>query len=244
MIWLVLAAVLFATAAQRISGLGFGLVASPFLILAYGPASGVVLISMIGAAAATMVMIQTWRDVEWRRLARLLPAAFVAIVVATVLLSRMDAGFAQVLAGLAVLLGLAGAGLAARVARVSVHPVAEVGFGAVSGAMGAIAGLSGPSLAALAVVSRWPQSRFLATAQPYFVVTSVVTVISRMFVTPGSWPKMSVVSRLAIVAAMLAGAGIGQVAARWLPERATRIAMIAISLAGATVAIVTGLRQH
>ena len=62
---LILAAVFIGALAQRITGMGFGLVSGPFLVLLLDPVSGVLLVNLCGIVAAATVFARTWREVEW-----------------------------------------------------------------------------------------------------------------------------------------------------------------------------------
>jgi hypothetical protein len=57
------AAVLVGASAQRVTGLGFSLVASPFMVLLLGPFNGVLVVNACAVVAALAVLSQVWRDV-------------------------------------------------------------------------------------------------------------------------------------------------------------------------------------
>ena len=63
-----LAAATFAGAvAQRSTGMGFALLASPFLTLVLGPFEGILVANVCGTVASALNLSQVWRDVDWRR---------------------------------------------------------------------------------------------------------------------------------------------------------------------------------
>jgi uncharacterized membrane protein YfcA len=59
---LVLAAVVLGAGMQRITGMGFALVATPFLVLLLGPVEGVVLVNLCGAVTAGAIIFRVARD--------------------------------------------------------------------------------------------------------------------------------------------------------------------------------------
>ena len=71
----VLISVASAAATQRITGLGFALVSAPLLVLAEGPHNGVLLANLLSLVTNLVVLAQTWRSVEPRRVALLAVAA-------------------------------------------------------------------------------------------------------------------------------------------------------------------------
>ncbi|WP_139650791.1 sulfite exporter TauE/SafE family protein [Tessaracoccus massiliensis] len=77
---LVGATVLFASATQRITGLGYALVASPPLVLLLGAATGVALIQIMGVSVAVVVLLSTFKHVSWRKAAGLALPALIGII--------------------------------------------------------------------------------------------------------------------------------------------------------------------
>jgi uncharacterized protein len=55
------AAVSVGAGTQRITGLGFALVAAPFLVLLLGPFTGVLVVNVLGVAASVLVLVQVRR---------------------------------------------------------------------------------------------------------------------------------------------------------------------------------------
>jgi uncharacterized protein len=74
------AAVSVGAGTQRITGLGFALVAAPFLVLLLGPFTGVLVVNVLGVAASVLVLAQVRRDVDLRRGVLLSAPALVAVV--------------------------------------------------------------------------------------------------------------------------------------------------------------------
>lgn len=61
------AAVFLGAATQRITGVGFALVASPFIVLILGGFEGVLVVNLLGTIASTLIYLQVRRDADLRR---------------------------------------------------------------------------------------------------------------------------------------------------------------------------------
>ncbi|WP_258935183.1 hypothetical protein [Nesterenkonia pannonica] len=68
--------VVVASALQRVTGLGFAMVVSPFFVVMLGPHSGVMLTNILGGAMPLIMLAAVWRDIEWRRIAWIVPRRF------------------------------------------------------------------------------------------------------------------------------------------------------------------------
>ncbi|ASN20010.1 TSUP family transporter [Arthrobacter sp. YN] len=109
---LVCAAVWLGAATQRITGLGFALVAALFLVLVIGPAEGVSLENAQSAALCLTVVATTWRSIQWRRVLTMFIPALAGIRLGALMASSVSAttlllgvGSISVAAVLAVILG-------------------------------------------------------------------------------------------------------------------------------------------
>ena len=70
-------AVLLGACTQRLTGIGFALVASPLLVLVLGPTDGVHVSNVLNLAVSLVVLSQTYRNID---LQRALTLAFPALV--------------------------------------------------------------------------------------------------------------------------------------------------------------------
>lgn len=236
-------AVLAGAVMQRVTGMGFALVSSPFVILVLGPAAGVLVINVLGVAASLIVLGRVRADVEWGTVGRLLPGALVGIGAGTALAAVLAAQWAQVLAGALILLGLAGSAVVVRFRTLPRSTGLITASGLASGAMGALAGVGGPAMAVLSVLTRWDPVRFAATLQPYFVAIGVVTVATRVIVQPTAAGGMSAATWALIGVAMVVGVGLGELVARWLTAAAARRLIVALAAAGALATIADGVAR-
>jgi uncharacterized protein len=229
------AVVLLAALVQRITGLGFALVATPALVLLYGPAEGVQVVVLIGIVACGSMGLTMWRSIDGPRALWLLwPAIVIAPLAAWV--SAISPGPVLLLiVGAAAVLGL----LTGRVRRASRYLVGRpgaVGAGALAGFLNVTSGLSGPPLVAYADSVKWEQRRFVATLQLLFVAYNILTLAWRGIPTTVPWEGLGL---LALVA--LAGIGVGTWLARFVPARWARWAMFTVAWAGAVIVLVRGV---
>ncbi|KAE8765623.1 sulfite exporter TauE/SafE family protein [Georgenia thermotolerans] len=236
----VLISVLLGGLAQRATGMGLVLVSAPFIVVALGPAAGVLIGNLLGVLANVLVLARTHRAVEWRALWAMLPPGIVGVGAGTLLAEQLPTAWAQIIIGALVLVALLVSALVARARHLERGPVLTAGAGAASGAMAALAGIGGPAMAVLRTLTRWDHASFAATLQPFFIGTSSVAVFARVTVDPGAWPDLGW-GWLAIALAMVLGVAFGDVVARRLPARVIGAGITAVAALGAVWSVLDGL---
>ncbi|SFR91510.1 hypothetical protein SAMN05428970_3806 [Agromyces sp. CF514] len=232
--------VLVGAFAQRITGMGFALVASPALVLLLGPFDGVIVVNLCAVVSSLIILPRVWRFVEWRRFAMLVVPALAGTAAGAVIAAHVPGAPLQVAIGVLVIVALTVSLLVTRAEHVvSGWPPAVVA-GAASGVMNAAAGVGGPALSVYAVATRWPQVRFAATAQPYFVAIGSASLVLKLAQTGWSIPELQPGAWPIVLGALLAGLVAGELLHRRIPHHAARIAVIAIAYAGGAAALVDG----
>jgi uncharacterized membrane protein YfcA len=237
---LVLAAVVLGAGMQRITGMGFALVAAPFLVLLLGPVEGVVLVNVCGAVTAGAIIFRVARDINWRRYAALASAALLGIIPAAVLIrfippAVLEISIGVILAiGLTVLLALKSAQLPARRRYLWTA-------GTLSGFMNTAAGVGGPAVSMYSIATHWQHRSFAATMQPYFFTIGAFSLASKAVTAPTSFPALPWSMWLAVAVACLAGLVLGDIASKFVPTRAAQILLIALAYLGAAATIVRGV---
>src|SRR5262249_42472737 len=108
------AAVLAGAVFQRLSGIGFSLVAAPALALISGPRSGVALTNLLAVVVALVVFATSGRRVDRSKALILIPAGLIGVLPGTVLFRLLSPGQLQVAVGTITALGLAAVLLAPR----------------------------------------------------------------------------------------------------------------------------------
>ncbi|NUP75100.1 MAG: sulfite exporter TauE/SafE family protein [Sinomonas sp.] len=242
---LVLLAVVVGAMAQRVAGLGFGLMVSPILVVLLGPLDGVMIVNACGATSSLLILARVRRDVDWRRYLGLMIPGFAGIAVGAYLASHVPAAPLEIGIGLILVIGLVVSQLIARARRHLEARVDGLGVMAVSGfssgLMNAAAAVGGPAVTAYAVLSRWDQRRFGATLQPYFITTGATSLLAKVFATGGHWPALELGEWMLVFVCMLVGIVGGDLLARRVAGETVRRVVIGIAYAGAALAIVNGM---
>lgn len=225
--------------AQRATGMGLALVAAPFIVVALGPAAGVVVANLLGVVGSAMVYARVRHAVDWRMLRLMLPAALVGVAAGTALAEVLPEAWAQVFIGALVLVALLVSSFAA-FERLERTPKVTAVASAVSGATSALAGIGGPAMAVLRILTRWEHLSFTATLQPFFFGISTVVVLARVSVNPGAWPDLGW-GWLLIAFAMATGIALGDVVARRLSARVLNASITIVAALGAVWTMLDGI---
>lgn len=234
-----LAAVFAGAALQRLTGMGFALVAAPFLVLALGPFEGVLVANVCSVVSAGLLSSLTWRDIDVRRLARILPAALVGILPGILVAAWVDTSVLDLLIGIVVASGISVSFLVQHRGRTD-GTGAMIGFGLASGFMNVTAGVGGPALSAYAVLARWPLGSLRPTLQPIFFTTGIVSVAAKSAIGPPFWQVAPVWMWVVMVAAILLGLRAGSGLEARVPVPWPRRALIALAYLGSATIIVRG----
>ncbi len=240
MAWALLLLVLCGAVLQRVSGMGFAMVAGPFLVLLTGPLPGVLLVNLCGALTSFVILWRVRADIDWRRYAMLVPPALIGIGFGAWVVRSLPAAGIEIVIGILVILGMTASLFALRVPVVDGR-AGVVAAGLVSGTMSAAAGTSGPAIAVYAVATRWDPRRFAATVQPYFATIATVSLVAKLLFTPASLPDLSWAVWAVIVVGCAMGIAIGDWFAGRVPANRVRIIMIVLAYVGGTATLVRGI---
>ncbi len=236
-----LAVVVLGAVLQRVTGLGFALVVSPVIALLLGPEEGVLVVNACAVLTSSLLAVRLRRDVDRRRILRLLPGALLGVVGGAALTVSTPRPVLEVLVGSLALAGLIASVLVARLRRAGgdggLPAASAAGFA--SGLMSAAAGVGGPAMVVYGVVTGWEQRRFAATLQPFFVGIAASAIIAKL-IAGASFDGLLRPESLLLLPALAAGLLLGEVLASRLPVRAARIGLLAIASAGSAAIIVHG----
>lgn len=238
----VVLAVFIGAATQRLTGMGFALVASPFIVVLLGPTSGVMLVNLCGMVSAVIVLSRTWREAEWKTAGVLTAFAVIGVVPGSWAAATLPAPLMQAVIGAMVILALASSLVLARWAPAIERTTFGLGTtGFTSGLMSASAGVAGPAVSAFAILSRWPQRNFAATLQPYLVVVAGLSLLTKWLFEPDAWPVLEWQVWVALALGLVGGQALGEWLSRRMPVETARFLMIGLAFLGATATLVTGL---
>jgi uncharacterized protein len=234
-------AVILGAMAQRVSGMGFALVAAPVLVLLIGPFDGPLMVNICGAASASLVLTRVWRNVDWRQYVRLVIPALLAIIPGSIVAVLLGGPTLQIVIGSLLVLALTASLLVRRSGHSFARTPTAIGAGAASGFMSATAGISGPAVGIYGVLTRWDHRPFAATLQPYFVTLGTAAFVGKIVADGGRVPEYDWWLWVLIIACTLVGLSVGEVLARRISAPVARRIVIVISYLGGIAAIIDGV---
>jgi uncharacterized membrane protein YfcA len=237
-----LAAVLVGTALQRATGFGFALVASPLLVLLFGPEPGVLLVNSAGLLASGANALLDGRRAERLRLAWLAPGALAGVVLGVLVSRSLNRSLLEVVIGGLVIVTLTLSLVVPRRAQPGPpHPGATLGAGLAAGIGGALAGLQGPPMAIYAAATGWRGRPMAATLQVMFAVTAVAAIAAKWLTGTAHLPDAPLWFWPALLATVATGLIVGQLVGRRVPPRAAWVVVVVIAYAGSAATVVHGL---
>lgn len=226
--------VLLGASVQWLTGMGFALVAVPALVLLLGPTQGVVLANCAAGAISVVGLAGGWRQVRARAMVPLCAAAVCTVPAGAWMTRQLPPPVLLLVMGglvtVAVLLVIRGARVPAL--RGTKGAVAA---GAAGGFMNAAAGVGGPPISLYAVNAGWTVREFVPNAQFYGVVVNALSLTAK------GVPNLTLTPWLLVGSGIAAGAVIGRMLAERVSEKAARLSVLLLSLAGGLTTLGKGL---
>ena len=238
---MVLVAIFIGAIAQRIAGLGFALLISPFLVIILGSHGGVLMVNICGLVSSLLIMSRVWRDIDWNMYRWLAIPAVLASVPASAAAVYLPSAPLAVTVGVVVLAALSTSLLLQRTSVVITGNVPKALAGFASGITNAMAGAGGPAVSVYALLARWPQRSFAATLQPFFVTTAAVTLTSKLSLDPGQMPPLQAWAWALVAVMIVGGIYTGEKLQRFIRDDQARLGVVVIAFIGAATALVKGL---
>lgn len=219
-----------------VTGFGYALVATPFLILLFPPAQAVPLVLISWFPVAIVLVYGSRHHLQAGRVIRLLAGAVVGAPIGMYGLASLSADTMRAVIGAITLLAVAA--MAFRPAAPLVQENrAQVGAGFISGILGGASGLSGPPVVLLGLRQRWDHEGFRATLLCYFFIlhTLISLTLGNVGILTGDTLRMSFQS--------LPGILTGYCAGMWLKGRVDagmyrRLAIGLVSVGGVLALVV------
>ncbi|MGW5352792.1 sulfite exporter TauE/SafE family protein [Streptomyces sp. NPDC004031] len=227
--------VLAGSTVQRMSGMGFALVAVPSLVLLVGPGEGVGLSNCASLLISAVGLIDTWRQVRLTAMVPLVAAAACTVPAGAWALGHVPEPGLLTGMGLLVVLAVTVIACGVRVPALRGRGGALTA-GAASGFMNASAGVGGPAVSLYAVNAEWSVAEFVPNAQFYGVVVNAFSLAARRglpHLAPPVWALAA--------AGMAVGTLAGRVLAARVPERWARVVILTLALAGGVTTTTKGL---
>lgn len=231
------AAVFLGASTQRISGMGFALVSSPFIVMVLGPYHGIMVVNLLGACSSLLIFAQVFKQVEYKKVALLLIPAIIMTFPGAWVAAQMGGPWLMIGIAIMVILALVSSFLIRNLPAAQ-SPALAIGAGAVSGFMSVTAGVSGPAIAGYAVASRWPQAKFAISVQLYFLVVSTFSLVAKGGIPDLAWSQWA-----ACFGALIVGILLGNYLAPKIPHKYSRIFVVVVAFTGAISLLVNGLLQ-
>ncbi|WP_028281006.1 sulfite exporter TauE/SafE family protein [Arthrobacter sp. H5] len=239
--FLVLTLILLGAVAQRIAGLGFALLISPFLVLILGPHEGVILVNICGVVSSALIVPRVWKDIDWSMFRWLVIPSVFGSIPGSIAAVYLPSAPLAVTVGAVVLAALTASLVLQRSAVVVQGNPPKVVAGIAAGLTNSMAGVGGPAVSAYALLARWPQRPFAATLQPFFMVMGLVTVTVKLLVDPSRMPPLDGWMWVVILPAIIGGIFAGEKLSRFIRDDHARIAVVVIAFLGAATALTSGL---
>nr|WP_295742551.1 TSUP family transporter [uncultured Acidocella sp.] len=221
---------------QRLTGLGFAMVAAPLLTLVLGPFEGVLLANILTFLLTFGMFIVTWRRAEPRRLALLVPAAILAALAGAPLGRLIPSAWMLTISG-ALVLGALILVMTMRHVRLFRGRIGALAAGAISGFMNATSGVGGAAITLYAMNISWEQASFYASMQVYLAVLNLASFL------PKGLPHLGQAVGLVVVAALALGFAGGHWLARLVSLDGARKGAVCLALAGAAATLAKGVYQ-
>ena len=221
----------------RMTGVGFALVALPFLLIALGPQDTVGIL-LIAASLLSVVMLVVWHEgIEWRRALHLALWSVIGAVPGTLLLAVAPERALELAIGVAAIVSLVGVlrvprGVLTDTVLVRASGGLAVGFATAAAALGA---------APLSVYSRlidWESTRLAISVQPIFVITAVPFLVLRALFGMSAVPSLPPDIGIALVAGAIVGLVIGTLLARRVPVVVAEWLQFTVALGGSLIAVI------
>ncbi len=234
---LVAAVVLVGATTQRVSGMGFGLVSAPFLVLILGPFLGILLTNALGLTTSLIVLTQVWRQVDLSKLVLLALAALIAIIPGAWVALTVPSAPLAIVVGSLTFSALLAVLLSERL-RVCRGVPGALSAGAMSGFMSVTAGVGGPPITLYALSTQWEHRSFVGTAQLCFAITAGGSLISK-----GGLPPFPISMWAVTLGTLLGGVLVGGRLARHISADRARSLMVALALTGSLTTVVKGITE-
>ncbi|HVE76694.1 MAG TPA: sulfite exporter TauE/SafE family protein [Actinomycetota bacterium] len=224
-------AVILGSAVQAATGLGFALVAGPFLIAVNGHSEAIRTIMVQSSILNLLVLAREWRGVELKPLSPLLIGGLVAVAPVAFIIRNANTYVLAIVAGVITLVAavVLASGVRIKLLRGAAPGVAT---GAISATTGLLAGIGGPPVAMYAINSGWKPAMYRPALQVFFLILNFAGLA--LLGLPES-------NQLLCAAVLIVGWLAGTVFARKLNERSLVMAALTVAAAGGIFAAAQGL---
>ena len=223
---------------SSLTGFGYALIATPFLVLIFPPAVAVPLVLTTWVPLSVFLVIEARRDMSTRRIGNLLLGSALGVPVGVYLLTSLGVRPMQLAIGSFTLLA-AGALVVRPFPRLPGEKALCIAGGMLSGVSGGATAMSGPPVILLGLNQGWEPRNFRADLIGYFAVLHLVVLF--LLRVSGVYDSSVLSMGLASVPGVLVGYVVGIRAGKRLTSRIFRVAAIALVTLGGSLVLAEAL---
>ena len=236
--FLILVAVVFGAAAlQSATGIGFGAIAGPVLLIQLNNGSAIQISVILNLLIAALLTPAIWKHVDKSLLKHMVAGLVLGSPLGLLIFLNIDIVLLKIGAGIAVLLTLllvlSDARTNSAAAPGKPQRIGQAGIGAVAGIMGVCLAMPGPVPAAWMTASGYRKETIRATILAMFVVSYAIALVLQSALA-GIEPEVLRQSALLIPATIM-GIVLGHYLGRLISERGYRWIMATVLTITATV---------
>ena len=232
------AAVFVAAVFQSATGIGFGLIAGPVLLLVMNNASAVQVTILLSLLISAVLAPSVYGRADRGLLLNFVLGTVVGVPIGVILYRQSSIGLLKFTMGLVVLLMAVSVsrriGLGVRSETTPKQKMADIGIGVLSGVMGASLAMPGPPVAARLSALGCTKDTVRATALALFVVSYGAALALQALTVSISTRTVSLA--LTLLPVTLLGMYLGKKSVVWIRERTFRL-LIAAALAVTSVGL-------
>ena len=188
---------------QSVVGFGGALLSIPLFVLFIDPRQAVPTYNLTMLLVELMLLIDTWRNVVWIRVFKLLAGAFIGVPIGAYALAILPANLMVAIISILTMLFVTLLMFKTQ-AQIPETIATQMGVGFCSGLLGGAISISGPPIVIFGLAREWPKDVFRSTLLAFFFFLSILALV--WFGRFGLFSRQSVsMSLAAFVPVMLVG---------------------------------------
>nr|WP_223875155.1 sulfite exporter TauE/SafE family protein [Nanchangia anserum] len=233
--------VIIGTMAQRICGMGLGLIAVPVFVFVTGPVLGVLTINAAAFVAGLAIAWSLRVDILWHRWRVIAAWAIVGTIPGWALVTWLPRSVLELTIGVGLVASLAASLLmASHLPRIPKQALGACGF--IGAILNTTVGQAAPIMVAYQRATRWDQRTFQATLQPSFLVMNAASVLAKGVGIDIAAPPLGYGVYIATVGTgVLVGIIAGELAAAHVSISLARTLALTVACVGAVATCVHGI---
>ena len=231
----------FGAISQRVCGMGMGLVAVPFFVLATGPVLGVFTVNLAATVTGLAVCYSLRNDILWDRWRTIAWWSIVGTLPGVLIVAWLPSALLQIVIGSFLVLALITSVWLVRY-RFPIPRQALGATGFVGGLLNCTVGQAAPAMVLYPRDTRWDQRTFQATLQPSFLVMNIASLVAKgVGVDLPPIPMGALVFFATVTGATCLGIVAGEILARHVSSELARKFAFTVALAGAAATLFRGI---